>query len=126
MKTTEKIEKMIESLTNDDDFILIEESELRKVIRDLEKTMLEIEKKKNISANILIDFKNLEKRIKSIINNKPLMVKESLISEKIYGFGENGAIEVHGDMIVITKKGKSVEITKNEFVDILKKIGKVK
>lgn len=108
-----------------DDYIMIEGPELRKIIADLDKTMAEIEKKKNVSANILMDFKKLQKRMKKVLN-KPIPVTENTINEKLYGFGNNGTIEVYGTDVIFTIGGKSVTMTKKELVVLLIKLGIVK
>jgi len=42
---------------------------------------------------------------------------------KIFGFGSNGAGEVHGDTVVISKNGKSIDMSKREITDMIIKLG---
>lgn len=108
-----------------DSYIVIEESTLKKVIADLDKTMAEIEKKKQVSANIMMDFKKLDKKLKTILK-KPVAVTEDTINERLYGFGKNGTIEVYGTDVIFTIGGKSVTMTKKELAVLLIKLGIVK
>jgi hypothetical protein len=45
------------------------------------------------------------------------------LNERFIGFGKNGAVEIHGNTVVISKNGKSVELTKEELRSIVKKVG---
>lgn len=59
-------------------YVLIESSDLKSVIAALNKTMAEIEKKKAISADILMDFRALQKRVEKIVK-KPIMGEQKRI-----------------------------------------------
>jgi hypothetical protein len=59
-------------------YILIESLELQAIIAALNKTMAELEKKKALSADILMDFKAMQKRIEKIVK-KPILAKEAKI-----------------------------------------------
>lgn len=99
--------------------ILNEDVELRKTIEELDKTLKELDKQKGISADILMDFRGLTKRIEKILK-KPA---NHGLTEKFSGFGTNGTLEIFGDDVTISKNGKSVTITKRELADIVIKSG---
>ncbi len=71
-----KTEVVAESATPK--YILIESLELQAIIAALNKTMAELEKKKALSADILMDFKAMQKRIEKIVK-KPILAKEAKI-----------------------------------------------
>ena len=48
------------------------------------------------------------------------------INEKFIGFGPDGTAEIHGKDITLSKKGQSIEITKEELIALLQKMGMVK
>ena len=49
--------------------------------------------------------------------------KQEEINEKMIGFGSNGALEIFGNDVTISKSGKSVTISKDELKTIVKKSG---
>jgi hypothetical protein len=63
-------------------YILIESLEFVAIVAALNKTMAELEKKKSISADILMDFKAMQKRIEKIIK-KPIMANEKKILQSM-------------------------------------------
>lgn len=115
----------IENPVSDDEYVIVESLELRAVISTLDKTMKELDKKKKMSADIAIEFMDLQKRIEKLLR-KPVQssgMKEGIdLNEKILGFGKSGSAQIIGRSIVITKNGKSVEITKDELKEILAKV----
>jgi arsenate reductase-like glutaredoxin family protein len=115
----------IENPVSDDEYVIVESLELRAVMSALDKTMKELDKKKKMSADIAIEFMDLQKRIEKLLR-KPVQssgMKEGVdLNEKILGFGKSGSAQIVGRSIVITKNGKSVEITKDELKEILAKV----
>ena len=115
----------IENPVSDDEYVIVESLELRAVMSALDKTMKELDKKKKMSADIAIEFMDLQKRIEKLLR-KPVQssgMREGIdLNEKILGFGKSGSAQIVGRSIVITKNGKSVEITKDELKEILAKV----
>lgn len=115
MDITNKLDKFLTEEEIEGSVDIDEGSELAVIAAALDKTMKELEKKKEASVKILMDFNRISKKIKKVID-KP-------IHEKFVGFGNNGTVETHGDTIVINKNGKSVELTKKELIGIILKLG---
>jgi len=63
-------------------YILVEGLELQAIIAALNKTMAELEKKKALSADILMDFKAMQKRIEKIVK-KPILETEKKILQSM-------------------------------------------
>jgi galactitol-specific phosphotransferase system IIB component len=63
-------------------YLLIESSELSVVMATLDKTMKELEKKKILSANILMDMKAMQKRIEKLLK-KPILANEAKIIQEM-------------------------------------------
>lgn len=63
-------------------YILIEGLELAAIIAALNKTMAELEKKKALSADILMDFKAMQKRIEKIVK-KPILEADKKILQSM-------------------------------------------
>jgi hypothetical protein len=87
MDITEKINTYTNSIITEDSvdinkYLLIEGVELAAVIAALEKTMAEMEKNKRMAADIFMNFKDLEKKLKDIVN-KPIMAREKKELEMI-------------------------------------------
>ena len=59
-------------------YILIESLELQAVIAAINKTRDELEKNKKVSADLLMDFMALQKRIEDILK-KPILAREAKI-----------------------------------------------
>lgn len=59
-------------------YILVEGLELQAIISAINKTRDELEKNKKISADLLVDFMALQKRIETILK-KPILAKEAKI-----------------------------------------------
>jgi len=126
MDITGKLGKYIKNdvsvKTTKSDFIVMEQSDLSRIAKELERNMKKLEKRKGVSVSLLMDFKRLSQHVKDIVD-QPL---PGVMDEKFVGFGSNGTAELHGKDLIISKNGHSVEITKKELVDILKKLGMVK
>lgn len=98
-------------------------TELMMIQASIDKAKRELKKKKMKSADIYMELQNLSKSVEKIIK-KPIGYTQ--LQEKFYGFGTNGTAEVYGDTVIISKGGKSIEMTKRELADILIKIGVAK
>jgi len=59
-------------------YILVEGLELQAIVSAINKTRDELEKNKKISADLLMDFMALQKRIEAILK-KPILAKEAKI-----------------------------------------------
>lgn len=86
MDITEKINiytnGIKEEVVDINKYLLIENVELTAIIAALEKTMDEMEKNKKMAADIFVSFKNLETKLKTIVN-KPLGMREKKELEMI-------------------------------------------
>lgn len=120
--------KPLDDINVNDDMIIVERSELQKIAAEIDANLKRLEKKKQVSAGILNDFNKLKRSLSDMIKRTDdiLGIRESMIVEKFYGFGRNGTVEVHGNTVVISKNGSSVEMSKQELVDILIKMGMAK
>lgn len=108
----------------DPDDHMVESAELQAVMATLNKTMSELDKKKKMSADILMDLKNLQKRVEKLLK-KPVQSRyneNTSLDEKYIRFGKSGTIEMHDNHVVIKKDGKTMELSKNELKDLLDKV----
>lgn len=93
---SEKIEKYIkkEKVSEEliSEYVLVESVELQAIMMAIDKTKEELEKNKKVSANLLMDFMNLQKRIEKLLK-KPLFgpaAREAKILQSMLDKALNG------------------------------------
>lgn len=99
---------------------------IERISDELDTNLKSLEKNKSVSIDILMDFRRIHKDLKENIVNTHKGIGVMELNEKMYGFGKNGTVEVYGSSVIINKNGRSVEMTKQELIDILLKLGVAK